>query len=77
MAITDMDLEIRSRQMHRVHLTLAAIFTAAGVLMMITIALLPIGLIVFLLGLVWLAIVIVIGRADRNQRETQRGPSER
>ena len=76
MAVTDLDLELRSRQAHQVNIAVASIVTAAGVLLMITIALLPLGLIVFLIGLVWLGLGMYLGRADRNRRETQRSPGE-
>lgn len=76
MAVTDMDLEMRSRQWYRIYLTLAGLVTVIGALLMMTIALLPLGLLVFLAGLAWLGIVIRFGRADRNRRETQRSPNE-
>lgn len=76
MAVTDMDLEMRSRQWHRINLTFAGLVTVAGAGLMITIALLPLGLLIFLAGLIWLGVGIWLGRADRNRRETQRSPSE-
>lgn len=76
MAVTDMDLEIRSRQWHRIYLTVAGLVTVIGMVLMMTIALLPLGLLIFLAGLAWLWVQTWLGRSDRNRRETQRSPGE-
>jgi putative exporter of polyketide antibiotics len=77
MAVTDMDLEVRSKQMHRINLAVASAVTGIGVLLMISIALMPLGLAVFMIGLAWLGLAMYLGRADRNRRETHRAPGER
>lgn len=76
MAVTDMDLEMRSRQMHRVNLTAASLVTAIGVVLIISVALSPLGLVVLAVGMAWMGIAMYLGRADRNRRETQRSPGE-
>lgn len=76
MAVTDLDLDTRSRQFHRAHIAIASVVTAIGALLLLSIVLSSLGLIVFSLGMIWLVVAILLGRADRNRRETQRSPGE-
>ncbi len=75
MAMTDNDLDIRSQQNHRIHLAIACSVIVVGVLMFITIALAPLGLAIFFIGLAWLGVAIIMGRVNR-LKETEHSPHE-
>ncbi len=75
MATTDNDLFIRSQQNHRVHLAIAGSVVVLGVVMFLTIALAPLGLAVFFIGLAWLGVAILMGRVNR-LKETEHSPHE-
>jgi Na+/pantothenate symporter len=75
MAVSDTDLEVRSKQNNRIHLAIAIGIIVVGVLMFITIALAPLGFFVVPVGVVYLVVALMMGRVSR-LNETHHSPSE-
>lgn len=65
MSQQQVDLGGRARAINRAHLVGASMLAIVGVILMITIALMPLGLIVFGVAIVWFVAAVLIGKHGR------------